>query len=157
VIADGELAKRPWNLISARDAGARDPVRGDTRDLAAAEFDMSGVGTKMAAHDVDQRRLAGTVRPEESQHFALADLERDAAQRLHAFERLVEPLDDEQGRCCDASRHGGVSRTFDYRLRPEVCLVRACAALISPTTEDSSRHEQDDEDQHGADDGLAGN
>jgi hypothetical protein len=47
-----------------------------------------------ARHHLDQRRLAGAILAQQGMHLALAHIERDAAQRPHAGERLddaVEP------------------------------------------------------------------
>jgi len=43
---------------------------------------LAGRGTDEAARDLDERRLAGAVRPEQAHELALVDLEVDALQRL---------------------------------------------------------------------------
>jgi hypothetical protein len=49
------------------------------------------------ARDLDERRLARTVRPEESDQLALPDVEVDAAQRVGRSVALVQVADRERG------------------------------------------------------------
>ena len=64
-------------------AGARQP-----HDLAADE-QLPLVGLEGAAQDLDQRRLAGAVVPDERHRLAAKDAEVDAAQRLDRAVRLA--------------------------------------------------------------------
>ncbi len=53
-------------------------------DVVPADRDAAAAGVDNAAHDGDQRRLAGAVRPQKSEDFALHDVEVDALQRVEA-------------------------------------------------------------------------
>ena len=49
-----------------------------------------------AVDDVEHRGLAGAVRADDGADLALADIERDVGDRLHAAERERDVLDREQ-------------------------------------------------------------
>ena len=53
-------------------------------DVVAGDRDLAGARLDDAADDVDQRRLAGAVRPEQRENLAAADVQVDALQRLEA-------------------------------------------------------------------------
>src|SRR6185312_5990176 len=68
-----------------------------------------------AVNDVEHRRLAGAVRADDRADFSLADVEGDAAHRLHAAERerhvlhRQEHIADSDIGSADGS-HGGAPR-----------------------------------------------
>ena len=64
------------------DHGARRPVVRD--DVVPADCHRARRRGDDAADDVDQRGLAGAVRPEQREDLAAADLQVDALQRLEA-------------------------------------------------------------------------
>ena len=73
------VLKRPGETVPAA------PVRRPARDLALAELDRALVGVVEAAEDVDERRLAGAVRPDQADDLATPQLEGDAAECLDPF------------------------------------------------------------------------
>ena len=58
-------------------------------DARAVDQHLARVGLLDAADDLHQRRLAGAVLAEQRHDFSGADLEVDAAQRVHAGKALV--------------------------------------------------------------------
>ena len=69
---------------AARADGIRDHIV--PRDARAA-----AVGARQSGKHVDQRRLAGAVRTEQTEEFPAPDLEIDAGERLQCAEALVHP------------------------------------------------------------------
>jgi hypothetical protein len=86
------------DLVGARDARARDAVRGQARELAPVERDAARVGAVVAADDVDQRRLARAVGAEHAEDLAFAHVEVDAVERAHAANALRTPRTTRSGR-----------------------------------------------------------
>ena len=68
-------------LERARYALAHDLVRGCLEDRRAVEQHLAGVRPVEARDDVEGRRLAGAVRPDEARDVSLLDLERHAVER----------------------------------------------------------------------------
>ena len=71
--------------------GAREPVapaavRRPARDVLLAEDDGAAVGLVEAAEDVDERRLAGAVRPDQADDLAAVQVEIDDVECLHPIE-----------------------------------------------------------------------
>ena len=77
----------PWRQLFT---GAVQPA------VDGPQADPTGVGPIEAGDQVEERRLAGAVGPDQAEDLAGADLEVDAVERLQAAERLAQPLDDEQ-------------------------------------------------------------
>ena len=71
-----------------RDASARAARAG--RSASAVEPHLAGGRRVDAGEDADQRRLAGAVRPDEPDDLAALDRERDAGERVHAAEALLD-------------------------------------------------------------------
>ena len=63
-------------------------------DVVPVGRDLAGGRVDDAADDVDQRRLAGAVRPEQREDLAAADLEVDAFERLEARGIGLDQIDD---------------------------------------------------------------
>jgi hypothetical protein len=57
-------------------------------DLLALQPHLAARGAKVAGHDLDQSRLAGTVIAHQPQHLAGVDLEIDPGERLDRAEIL---------------------------------------------------------------------
>ena len=59
----------------------------------------AAIGAREAREDRDERRLAGTVRTQQTEELAFLDREVDTVQRLHAAEaaRDVGHVDGEHG------------------------------------------------------------
>ena len=72
VLAHREVAERPAVLERAREAVAAAAMRRPACDVALPERDRALVGTIEAAEHVDERRLAGAVRPDQPDDLAAA-------------------------------------------------------------------------------------
>ena len=83
------MRERPWDLVGAGDAEARDAMRARGFDLLTRECDAAAIGTVVAGNDIDERRLARAIRPDEAEDLAAADFDIDARKRLHAGKRLA--------------------------------------------------------------------
>src|SRR5581483_10226212 len=70
VLMHAQVREGPRDLIGARYTKARDAMRRQLLDLPTGEGNAAGIGAVMAAHDVDERRLAGAVRPDEPEDLA---------------------------------------------------------------------------------------
>ena len=101
-------AMPPHRRLVRAHLGARRALEGDAAVLRRVE----------AVDDVEHRGLAGAVRPDDRADLALADIERDVGDRLHAAERERDVLDREHrlaGRDLGAGRVP--SRGLLHRLR----------------------------------------
>ena len=88
VFLDAEARKGLEDLESAGDAVAVERVRAHPGDVPAVEAHGSRVRREKSRDEVEQRGLAGAVRPDEADDPALADIERDVAAGEHAAEPL---------------------------------------------------------------------
>jgi hypothetical protein len=62
-----------------------------------AKHDTPGIGTKIPADQVEQRRLAGAVGSENAQRLALGDRQRDAVGHLERAEALADIFQRKNG------------------------------------------------------------
>src|SRR5262249_32477537 len=83
-------------LERARDAAARRRVGAHLLARLAAEGDAALLRMIEAVDDVEERRLSGAVRPDDGADFALANVEGDVGDRLHAAEGERHVLEREQ-------------------------------------------------------------
>ncbi len=83
-------------LEGARDALPRGFVGTHAAARLAAKRDDALLRVIEAVDDVQHRGLAGAVRPDDRPDFALLDIERDVADRLHAAEGQRDVVDLEQ-------------------------------------------------------------
>jgi len=87
ILIDRQFAEQIGDLKRAGQSAMADQVGRDALDLAAVETDGAGIGRVKARDQVEQRGLAGAVRPDQGVDFAGADREAgmgdgaDAAQR----------------------------------------------------------------------------
>src|SRR3546814_17243432 len=81
---------------SPSDPHGRDEVDRPVRDVAAAEGDRTAAGGVDAVDDVEQRRLAGAVRPDDALNLAFLDAEIDSVEHDKAAETLLQPPNREQ-------------------------------------------------------------
>ena len=88
------------------DAEPLAPGPAGARRILAEHLDVARVAVAVALEDLDRRRLAGAVRPEQPEHLAGADLEVDAPDRLVRAVALPQPARER----CTAPRPGGRSR-----------------------------------------------
>src|SRR5205814_1237251 len=74
---------RPWrNSTSTPAVGSSSTITGGL-----------GIGADQSGDDVDQRGLAGAVRPEQPEELALIDLEADAGKGAQHAEALLDLMD----------------------------------------------------------------
>src|SRR5206468_927193 len=78
------------------------------RRVVPENGDVARVALPVALEDLDRRRLARSVRAEQSEDLALADVEADAADGFVRAVRLVEIADGDRRRC---GRHQPGSNT----------------------------------------------
>ena len=83
--------------------GAREPVAGDDKgpfagDVDAVEHDLAGIRRKHAVDQIEQRRFAGAVRPDQAEDFARLQDEAQIVHRLQAAEALADAVELEQRR-----------------------------------------------------------
>ena len=90
---------------------ARDRVRRQVGDRPAGEGDLAGVGDVEPGDHVDQRGLARAVRSDQADDLALAHVEIDPVERLHAAELLGDAAHAQQRarRPASGCRAGGSS------------------------------------------------
>ena len=82
-----ESPRKAWLCWNVRVRPARPRRSGlQPRHVPAAELDRALVGPVEAGEHVDERRLAGAVRPDQPHDLVVVDLEIDAGERLHALE-----------------------------------------------------------------------
>ena len=96
IVLDAERRKRPHDLEGAADAAPADAVGRQAVDALAGEGDRSGVGREHAGDHVEQRGLAGAVRPDDRENAALGHLEADPVDRDQAAEPLAHAIDRQQ-------------------------------------------------------------
>ncbi len=97
VLDDGEPGEDPGELEGPADAGGEHLVRREAGDRVVAEPDLARVGPLVAGDHVEQRGLAGAVRPDQAGDGALLDGDRRAVQRLDAAVGLHDSLGAQQG------------------------------------------------------------
>ena len=88
VLEHGEVLERLRDLVRAADAGAAARVRRQPRDVAAVEPDRRRRPARAAGDQVEQRRFAGAVRPDDAERLAGGEA---TPRRFERAERSVEP------------------------------------------------------------------
>src|SRR6266702_5274691 len=88
----------------------------------AVELDLAAGRRELAEDAVEQRRLAATVRPDQAEDLALADVEADAVDRGDAAKALLDVGDFEDCAHCTVS-----SRDFATARNADAALVRRSA------------------------------
>ena len=96
VLAHGQALEGVPVLERAREARTPEPLRRPPGHVAFLELDAAGRREVEARDHVHERRLAGTVRPDEADHLAARKLEVDLRESLHAFERARDADRPEQ-------------------------------------------------------------
>ena len=84
------IGERLHDLMGAGETVAGDAVRRLAGDVDAAKYDLPGIRLEHAVDQIEQRRLAGAVRPDEAENFALFDGE---AQIVHGLQPAEAPAD----------------------------------------------------------------
>ena len=86
VLEHGHRVEQLEVLERARDAEVRALVRPQRPDVLALVRNRPAIRLQHAAHTVEQRRLAGSVRTDETEDLTVLERERNAVERLHAAE-----------------------------------------------------------------------
>ena len=84
---ESEVLERP------RDASVGDFVGVDCQQVFAIEHDLTGIRFVDPRHDVEQRRLAGAVRADQTADLVLIDRERQLVERDDAPEPYRHLMD----------------------------------------------------------------
>src|SRR5437867_15178 len=90
--------ERAHELPGARDAETADALRTGVGDVGAREDDPSRVRVEVAGEAVEERGLAGAVRPDQPDDLARADREGDVLVGNEAAEALRDRAELEEGR-----------------------------------------------------------
>src|SRR6266850_182649 len=93
VLVDRQAAEQVGDLERAREAAMADKMRGQALNLAAIELHDAGVGGVQTGHQVEQGRLAGAVRSDQSVDFAGFDRQAGTGDRANSAELFRNVLD----------------------------------------------------------------
>ena len=96
VVERAHAAKQRDILERARDAADRRLMRAHFRARLALEQNAAVLRMIESVDHVEHRGLAGAVRADDGADFALADIERNIGERLHAAERQRNIFDRQQ-------------------------------------------------------------
>ncbi len=66
-------------------------------DVAVEQLDRAAVGKKLAGDEIEQRGLAGAVRPDDQPALARLDFQIDVGGDAQAAERFAQALDGKRG------------------------------------------------------------
>ena len=88
-----EMREQADVLERARDALERALRRARIHDRLALEQDLAGIGGENAGDEIEERRLAGAVRPDQRVDVAGRHLELEIVERVEAAEALGQPFD----------------------------------------------------------------
>ena len=75
VLENRHALERQRDLIGAADSGAATLVRREFRDVPTVELNPAGIRGETAGDEIEDGGLAGAVRAEDAQRFALLNLE----------------------------------------------------------------------------------
>ena len=89
IVEHGQTVEQPYFLEGACQPEPHALVRGKPDQIGAAKTHSARVGLIVAAHQVEQRRFSGAVRPNDGKHFALRDTKRNVADGVHSAKALV--------------------------------------------------------------------
>src|SRR5206468_2601334 len=86
VLAYGQTGERPAVLERAREPEAATAVRAPRGDVASLEGHGAGRWKVEASEDVDERGLAGAVRPDQAHDLVAVELEGDVSEGVDSLE-----------------------------------------------------------------------
>ena len=98
VLAAVHAVEHADELERPRQSEARDLVRSKTRNVPAHQADGAGIGTQHARHQVERRRLARAVGPEQAHDLALSDVKAEIVDGDQAAEGAPQACDLKNGR-----------------------------------------------------------
>src|SRR6516162_8318795 len=96
VLQERHVGEKPQVLEGARDAPLDNLVRLQSSNVFAREQDAAAARFNQASDEIEKRRLAGAVRPNDRHDRTWHDAEINAVHGLDAAERLRQALDLEQ-------------------------------------------------------------
>jgi len=96
VLEHGHVRRQLQVLERPRDAEAHDPVRRLAQQVFAVVADCAAVRLVQPRDDVERRRLARAVRPDQPCDLALFDAQRELVEREDAAEAPADVVDLEQ-------------------------------------------------------------
>jgi len=121
IVQHAEIGEDAAVLEGARQAERGQPFGGQAGDVAATQPRRAGVGLVEPGHEVEQRRLAGTVGADDADELALRDVEIDIVDGRQTAEPAREAANLEQWHGCRhivPIRPCGRKRTSRSRTRP---------------------------------------
>src|SRR5205085_1482770 len=107
VVEDRQRQAEPRSLEGARDADPVDLLRGKVDDRRAFESDLAAAGGKDSGEHVEERRLAGAVGPDQTEHRPALDVEVEAVERDQPSESARQ--------CAAAQQRGHVFSLRSWR------------------------------------------
>src|SRR6202030_3124273 len=131
VVLDIEAAEDRGFLRQIADAEPGALVHRQLGDVAAVELDAALVGFDQPGRHVEHGGLAGAVRAEETDGFALAHIEADAFDHHAADEALLDAMDRKDAPALDA-RERAVAVAAAARPRRTLLALRRPLALRLP-------------------------
>src|SRR5579883_215693 len=93
VVAHRELREHLQHLEGSTDAEAIEDAGPHARGAPAVDAHVAGGRPQLAEDAIEERGLAGSVRPDDAEDLARADLEGDAVHRRDALEALAQARD----------------------------------------------------------------
>ena len=112
VLRDAEVGEHQRLLVDARDAERLGVSRVAQLHGATIDVDGARIGSVQAGDDLDQRRLAGAVLPDQGVHLAGMEVDRDPSQRVGGTEALRHRDDGQQRLTC---RHTPIQHALPSR------------------------------------------
>ena len=127
VLGDIEIGKQQRLLINGGDAQALRLGGAANRDRPARQKQLAAIGLMHAGYDLDERRLAGPVLPEQGVNLASVKRKGNVIERLGGVETLGDAA-NLQDRRDDRRSVGKLQRLVHVRQRPPV------TSMIAPVT-----------------------
>src|SRR5574341_1801335 len=90
VLREGAPGEQGDDLVGAADAEVGAALGPAARHLAAEDADAAGIGAQLAGDQIEERRLAGAVRPEQQAALTLGHRQRHVVDRRQAAEGLPQ-------------------------------------------------------------------
>ena len=97
IVEHGHVAERPHDLVGQRETAADPRCGGIAGDIDAAERDPAAIGPLQPGDDLDQRGLAGAVRPDQADEITFLDGKGHAGDGLHAAEADRDVVELQRG------------------------------------------------------------
>ena len=104
-----DIGREGRGLEAAGDAGVGAAVRRLAGDIDAGDVQSAAIGGFQPGDEVDQRRLAGTVRADDAKDLTAVELKGDVGDGAYAAEAFGETFNVQHGEVAGsaAPEHGG--------------------------------------------------